>query len=100
MTPKALSERAGRLAPMALPRQSIQGTCFSSHGMPRIRSYLSISRKMNCSVLSKSSNLTNRSIRTLGTTNNDPLVSLAETGPAPDFSLRASANLSAFLATD
>ncbi|KAE8950511.1 hypothetical protein PR002_g33251 [Phytophthora rubi] len=68
---------------MALPRQSIQGSCFSGHGMPRIKSYLSMSRPKNGSVLSKSSNLTARSMWTRGTSTTVPSASLTETSPLP-----------------
>ena len=50
----------GPASPDGLPRQSIHGSCVSSHGIPRIKSYLSMLNTMSRSVLSKSSNFTAR----------------------------------------
>ena len=89
----------GRLAPMALPRQSIHGSCFSSHGIPRIKSYLSMFKTMNRSVLSKPSNFTARFICTFGTAITVPSASITDTDPLPELSRSASVNLSLFVAT-
>ncbi|GMF55540.1 unnamed protein product [Phytophthora fragariaefolia] len=100
MTNQSSVRKSGPASPNYFAAPINPGLMLPKPWHARIRSHLSISRTMTRSVLSKSSNLTDRSIRTLGTSTKDPLASLTETDPAPELSLRASANLSSLLAND